>query len=211
MGNAGKVIGFRVSRSATAFVTLDGNASETIDGELTRMMWAQESAILLCTDSGWTKLSGRTRPTMCGMRVASATPTAAQLIPNNAPTKVLVNQTDFDQGGIADLVNNRMVARRSGKYSVGFIVYYNVLTTGNPVPRVLGNVSRADGSRAAQAESSAYSSSSYPAVNVSVLAELAAGEILTFNTFQNSGGDRQLYGDPSTAATLFTIHEVVQW
>lgn len=208
-GNAGNVIAFRVAPDATALVSVTGNAAEMISGQNIRVLWAQESVLLLCTGTGWAKLSGRTRPTMCGMRLTNATPGSAQLVNSGVTTKVLVNQTDIDEGGIANLANSTMTVRRGGKYNVGFIVYFN--GTGNPSPRVLGTVSRSDGSIAAQAESNAYSGSSYAGVNASVLTTLVAGEILTFGAYQNSGANKNLYGDAVAAATLFTIEEVVQW
>ena len=209
--NSGKVIGVRIDPPATALITIKGNAAENIDGQNTRVLWAQESCLLLCTGTGWTKIAGRTRPMMCGMRIASATPATAQLIPNALTQKVLLNQTDFDDGWLADpsAGNNKINVRRGGKYNVGLIIYYAI--TGGASPRIVGNIQRSDGSKAAQAESSSYSALSYAGVNVNALAELATGDSLILNTLQTSGGDKYLYGDPATAATLMTIEQVIQW
>ena len=61
-GNAGKILGVRMSPALTKLVTVDGNASETLDGATTRIMWAEESAILLCDGSNWFKIGGKSVP-----------------------------------------------------------------------------------------------------------------------------------------------------
>ncbi len=61
-GNAGKFVGVRMSPAMTRLVTLDGNGSETIDGTPTRIMWAGESAILMCDGSNWCKVGGSSKP-----------------------------------------------------------------------------------------------------------------------------------------------------
>ena len=61
-GNTGKIITFQMSNALTKLVTLDGNASETIDGALTRIMWANEAATLYCNGTGWTKIAGKSVP-----------------------------------------------------------------------------------------------------------------------------------------------------
>ena len=61
-GNTGKIITFQMSNALTKLVTLDGNASETIDGSLTRIMWANEAATLYCNGTGWTKIAGKSVP-----------------------------------------------------------------------------------------------------------------------------------------------------
>jgi len=225
-GNAGKVIGFRVASSATALVTLDGNGSEQIDGETARVMWSGESALLLCDGAGWTKMAGRFRQMGCRMRIQiqAATPSEAQQIPTNLNTKVLVNQTDFDVGGAADLANNRIAVRRTGRYLCGFVVYYSTrsgnvptVAAANPISRVIGSITVVstdagrNGSRPVQGESSAYSAASFASVNAVNPEMLYAGDYLELSTFQNSGEARWLYGSPTQAATLFWIQELPNW
>ena len=72
-GNAGKFIGIRIAPGCTRWITLTGNAAETIDGSNTRRMWAQESAILFCDGSTWSKMGGRSRPLHCILRRTTGT------------------------------------------------------------------------------------------------------------------------------------------
>ena len=55
-GNAGKVITVKKTDSSTNAVTLDGNASETIDGATTLALTAQyDSATVVCDGTNWQK------------------------------------------------------------------------------------------------------------------------------------------------------------
>ncbi len=87
-GNTGKLIGFRMSSALTKLVTLDGNSTETIDGATTRIMWAGETAILLCDGKEWKKIAGKTIPMQAVLKLASP-----QLFEYN--TKTLLNYTSL--------------------------------------------------------------------------------------------------------------------
>lgn len=61
-GNAGLLLSVEMAPTLTKLITIDGNSSETIDGELTRIMWAKETAVLLCDGTTWTKVYGKSIP-----------------------------------------------------------------------------------------------------------------------------------------------------
>ncbi|MFI8608503.1 hypothetical protein ACIGFL_09280 [Pseudomonas sp. NPDC077649] len=120
-GNAGKVIGFRMASGLTKLVTLDGNASETIDGATVRQMWANEVAILLCSGTSWTKIAGKTIPMACGMYPTAAVNVA--LFPTF--TAVPMDATIFDTSGMmADAVNDRINILRPAVYRLSANCYY---------------------------------------------------------------------------------------
>lgn len=55
-GNAGKIITVKKTDSSTNAVTLDGNASETLDGSLTATLTTQyDSATFVCDGTNWQK------------------------------------------------------------------------------------------------------------------------------------------------------------
>jgi hypothetical protein len=55
-GNAGKIIAVKKTDSSTNAVTLDGNASETLDGSLTLTLSGQNDAVyLVCDGTNWQK------------------------------------------------------------------------------------------------------------------------------------------------------------
>lgn len=112
-GNAGKLIGFRMADVLTKLVTLDAGAGVTIDGQQTRVMWAGETAWLLCDGVGWTKVAGKSRPMTTRLRYTSG---SGAVISANTETVLPMSEVQFDDGGIADLASWRIVARRAGRY-----------------------------------------------------------------------------------------------
>lgn len=61
-GNAGAIVGFIIDDTTTARVTIDGNASETIDGQLTLQMHKGGVLLLLCTGAKWRSLARNLAP-----------------------------------------------------------------------------------------------------------------------------------------------------
>jgi len=115
-GNEGKFIGFRMASGLTRLVTLDANSTETIDGALTRVMWAKEVAILYCTGTDWVKVGGKTIPMMC-----RTYPNAVLALTANTYTTVQSNTVDYDNTSglaspMADTANYKIFARRAAKY-----------------------------------------------------------------------------------------------
>ena len=218
-GNAGKVVGIRIANGAAALVTVAGSGADRIDGWPSRVLWAQESVLLMCTGSGWTKLAGRTRPMGCRIRLAtSGNVGQAQTIQTNSTTKVLVNQIDYDYGGMADLANNHAIVRRDGRYTVGVVILYSGAGATMGMPRCLASgviVASPDAShvgfKAAQYETNAYSASSYPSTSIALPADLIAEEALETQTYQNSGETRYLIGNPTLATTLMYVSEDPAW
>lgn len=110
-GNTGNFIGIRITN--TNFVTIDGNASETIDGALTRVMWLGESALLLCDGSNWFKVAGKSLPMICSMWQ-----TGAQNIPSAGSGAILLlDSTSLDNTALmANTSTHKITCKRSGTY-----------------------------------------------------------------------------------------------
>jgi hypothetical protein len=122
LGNAGKFIGFRMDAGLTKLVTLDGTASETIDGSLTRVMWASEAAILFCDGATYTKVAGKTIPLICKMHYNITNP---EMITNATDFKVNLNTMIIDnQGTQADTSGGKINIIRPGLYSVTYSDYF---------------------------------------------------------------------------------------
>jgi hypothetical protein len=112
-GNAGKLIGFRMAGGLTKLITIDGNASETIDGATTRIMWANEVAILLCDGTGWTKIAGKSIP-----MVAYLSLVGAQSLTSGAVTKVTLDTIVTNSAGMANTASSRIDIVRPGNVTV---------------------------------------------------------------------------------------------
>jgi len=122
-GCGGRLLGVRLVPSMTKLVTLDGNGSETIDGALTRVMWAGESAILYCNGSGWVKVAGKTLPMTCQMAPSTTSSVSAATY-----TKLNLNTVLIDNTGLmADTGNGRISVPRTSTYAVTTVVRGNNL------------------------------------------------------------------------------------
>lgn len=119
VGNAGKLIGFRMATGLTKLVTLDAGAGVTIDGSQMRIMWAHEAAVLMSDGAHWIKIAGKGRPMRACLRRSTA-----QSITNGAWTSIVcptlvADNTPF---GFADTVNGRVSIKRAGAYQAsGFV------------------------------------------------------------------------------------------
>lgn len=114
-GNAGKILGFQMSTALTKLVTLDGNASETIDGSLTRIMWAGESAILYCDGNTWSKIGGKTIPMIANQYKGGS----SQTVGTGSSTKLTLG-TAFGSNcpsAMNDTTNSKVVIVRPGYYA----------------------------------------------------------------------------------------------
>ena len=121
-GNAGKLIGFRMGSASalTKLVTLDGNASEAIDGAATRVMWATETAILLCDGSNWHKVAGKS----VAMSTRLSRVTDQTGISGSAYVEVLMTAQDHGApAAMFDSGNSCIKILRPGNYLVGVTLY----------------------------------------------------------------------------------------
>lgn len=120
-GNQGKFIGFRMSSGLTKFVTIDGNASEVIDGLTSRMMWANEVAILMCDGVSWTKIAGKSIPFSAQLSLIST----EQLFSASTYTKILLGTFNGNHQYPNDVSSNRLIVPRTSYYNLGFGLAWN--------------------------------------------------------------------------------------
>lgn len=118
-GNAGKSIALVMAAGLAGLVTVDGNASETINGALTRVMHDNETAELWCDGTTWTKVAGKSIPMNCSM-----SRNTGQTIATGTFTNVQVNTFDSGVSAMADTGNYRLNILRSNNYRVTSQVFY---------------------------------------------------------------------------------------
>jgi hypothetical protein len=110
VGNAGKIIGLRMAAALTKMVTIDAGAGIAIDGQQARVLWSQESAILLCDGTGWSKIAGRSR----AMRFSATRSTNQANFTSSAFTRHDLISEDYDVGDVWDFGNIWFKPRRPG-------------------------------------------------------------------------------------------------
>lgn len=163
-GNAGKLIGIRMASALTKLVTLAGNAAELIDGENTRVMWSNESAILLCDGTGWSKIAGRSIPMRArARRAASYTFSATSAVAKSVP----VDTSEIDNTGLAYNASGYLTIQRTGSYALSGGLQRNNTTVLNAMQIFKGSVSQANIAVAQYFAADAYSIASAVTVAVS--------------------------------------------
>lgn len=211
--NAGRQIGFRMAplASLSKLVTLDGNGSETIDGVSTRVMWASEVAILYCDGSNWFKIAGKSIPmTARGGRASLVSGdiqnTTATLIPMNISrldntgrmTDVSGGVLRFVRPGIYDCVGSINYAATDGSSAMG--------ASNNTQVKLRQNVSSE-----IVANSIAYNSTWFPALQAEITAQFAVGDTIGCYAYQQSGIPVNIYTVGAADVTWLSASEILQW
>lgn len=200
-GNAGKVIGFQMSTALTKLVTLDGNASETIDGSLTRIMWAGESAILYCDGTTWSKIGGKSISMTAGQTVSGA-----QTVGTGTMTKKTLGTAYASNcpSAMNDTTNSKIVILRSSVYNIiSSARIFNISTTTGDIEVSI----YIDG--AEQGLVSRYAAAGdYPAVQANMNYTLNANQYIE-NYVRQYSGVNQSYGNNNMNSLFVT--EILQW
>lgn len=202
-GNAGRRLWFRMAplASLSKLVTLDGNASETIDGSLTRVMWAGETCELLCDGSNWFKVSGRTIPMMCLMEKSSTTSLA-----NSTVTAAPLDYTAIDNTGrMANAGSNRIDILRTGTYTV--------------YPKISGNGTGSNGAQSRVHKNGTLIPGGvfagyldpFGSLTGPLVFSLSAGDNCQLYAYQASGGSITIYGAATDTATSILVVETPTW
>lgn len=202
-GNSGKLLSIEMSGSLTKLVTVDGNASELIDGQQTRVMWTRETAILLCDGTGWTKIGGKSIPFVCKIGLTNTQTNVARI----TFTKTLMDMTYTDNGSLFSLSDNGIVIKRAGTYNV-VAQGYSVASV-SPITRLITMVYK-NGAQCGISNQTAPTSVvgaevGCPALGVEAL---NVGDILQHYTYNNaSNGTFSL----TNSLNFLFIAEVVTW
>lgn len=176
-GNAGKVIGIRVARNATGLITIDPNASETLNGVTSWVLGAGESMTLLSTGSEWVSIGGyKTNKMLHLERVAN------QSLANNAFTAISWDTEVLDELGAWSSGTNITIPN-TAKYNVTLQANF---------------ASNATGIRTIRMVRATIDLGSAPIINAVVDSagraqatfgiRLTAGDVVSVEAFQNSGG-----------------------
>jgi hypothetical protein len=179
-GNAGRWIAFMMNNALTKLVTLDGNGSETINGALTRVMWANEWCVLYCDGTMWYKQAGLTIPMVGILQNGSAEGINAFSIkrPVSVPTVI------SNVGGITDSANSKINCRRAGKY----LLYGSAgLVAGTIITRFFVGVYINGTFAPAGIEVGVYSATTLPYMPAVAPYTLSAGDYIELGIYHESG------------------------
>lgn len=115
---AKKLIGFKMDHGLTKLVTLSAS-SGNIDGQSTRVMWANEVAILLGDGTNWTKITGKSVAMQCQMYQ----PSGSVSIPNAGAVFTAIPTVTVTSDNTSGLMPNTS----SGLINIPRKAFYNIL------------------------------------------------------------------------------------
>lgn len=200
VGNAGRMMAFRMSNALTRLVTLDGNASETIDGEATRIMWAGESAVLISDGSQWLKISGRTIPMHARIQASSSQSVAAASF-----VLLTLGTVAFDIGSLTGTANT-ITIRRAGNYVAMVGATLIGVTASNTIIHSLYR----NGSEFRRVFRGSSDNGNAGGGCNSITVPLSAGDAMRFATYGFVGTITTSYGLTNDIAFL-SLQEVPSW
>lgn len=200
-GNAGLVQEFKLTTAPGGnTLTIDGNASETIDGATTLVLYVLNEAVtLLCDGSNWKIISDERIPHRCLL-----TNSAAQTISNSTLTIVTFDTETFDSYGMHSTSSNtgRINILRTGQYWVYAFVVFASATTG--LRQVYFKV---NGSYT-QSTIFPISAGSETQVYMPVLVNLTAGDYVECVVWHNNGGNLNINSGAGVNGLIFGVVEV---
>jgi hypothetical protein len=196
-GNANKYCAIRMAPALTRLVTVDANSTELIDGQQTRIMWSNETSILFCNGTAWTKVAGKSLPMNCQM-----SRTSTQNINNVTFTKVtLATIVTDNSSAMGDTTNNRINIKRPGIYTARVFLRFDHGSTFTTVAGCFKN-----GSEDFRAQGYGLNDS---VSDTTATISCAASDYLELHAYQTTGITKDIY-QVSIAPTL-TVTEVISW
>lgn len=185
VGITGQTIRIRCTNSYTGLCTITGTGGQTINGAASRIIFAGESPLLQSDGSNWVRTGGTIIPTVCQLSQS-----VDQTIPNNAETLVALDTLAVDNTGqMANITTHQIKILRPGTYRVSGGGAYAIDTSQN---YSIFNIISKNGSNTTafgqQLVTTGFTPPGSNAINVSSLLLLAAGDLLTLNTFQANTG-----------------------
>lgn len=205
VGHAGKVIGFRMSGALTKLVTLNAGLGVAIDGQQTRVMWAAETAWLLCDGANWFKVAGASRPMMARMRYTDNTGFTVSAI---TETVVQMSEVQFDDGSLCDLANHRIIVRRAGRYVISG--YFFHATAGATTAREVGYL-YVNSVVAIMAEQYLGNTNNDGHIALSTPIALASADVVNLRVYSSQGGKKVRASVASGIYPYLAIKEELTW
>lgn len=203
VGNAGKLVGFKMSVGLTKIVTIAAAGAENIDGSPTRLMIGGESALLLSDGSNWTKIAGASIPMKASL--GSATSSTWYSVANVTFVKMPLATVFLDPFGLCNTSTNRIVIKRPGTYKVvGRIQWYDA--SSRAIPRAISAIYK-NGVNTFQSEASC-SAGGMPHTYSYGIDVLAVNDYLELWGLHNTGSS--IYAQGGNPVFL-SIQEVPTW
>jgi hypothetical protein len=172
-------------------ITLDGNASETIDGQTTLVLGPGQYLALICDGSNWRSIQRGAWPSGCRVARTGATD---QTLTTGTATKVQWTVVEWDpQNEYDETTNYRFVAKIAGTYLVTVKLRFLAVLAGNEI-RAMIYKNAAEIARH-RAFNSTGATNAYD-VMVTQTVTLAVSEYVEAYGYHDAGVNKDIEGDP---------------
>ena len=203
VGVTNKYLALKMSPALTVFVVLDGDGTETIDGALTRIMWAKEYCVLKSDGANWFKVEGMSYPMLCRLDTTAAT---TGVVASTYTIITLDTATIDNTTHMADTANDRLYIKRPSTYEISGLLSW--ATGGTPTATqnlgviylngVLTYYGSGDGCAALELASNQFG----------IFANFVPGDYIEMWGFHNSAGTKNTRG---AGFNYLQIKEIITW
>ena len=205
--NYGKFVGILIDSAATVTTTIKGAGSDSIDGSNTRIMWANETAVLYGdqTANKWVKVAGKTIP-----MVSSLFSGSNQTFGNSTATKLNFTSSNFNNAPTAfqQAASAQFTIQRPGNYMVEWVSETNGT---NSVAGPTQSYIYLNGSLQFQQVVTSSASSQFFTVGAYQECSLALGTTVQAWGYYNGGSMTTSYLLPGAQFNYFQITESPIW
>lgn len=193
----GKMLGVLIT--ATGRVTL---------GTISRVMWLNESALLVSDGTNWLKFAGKSRP----MRARFGLSAPQSGFTSSAHIQVAFDRADIDNTGLmCDTGNSQIVIKRAGDYILaGKVVWANIA----PANRCIATIfqTNTSGTQLGSSEQQANNTTGFNGTPDAIdQVALADGDIVLLAGYQTTGGSVSVYGAAGNGGCRLMAEEVDPW
>jgi hypothetical protein len=200
-GNGGKFLALVITSSTTAFVTLAPFGSEHIDGATSRLMWANESALLYCDGTNWMKLAGKSIPFATVIQRL-----LSNLSVGGSYTVLTMDSQLSGPSAMYDSVNGQALIVRGGNYNCIGSVYCTM--SGSPPATAYLGISQNGGSNNVGQTGISRSDSTTVLGSLPTLFSFSAGD--NVNLTIQTGGPSAVIAGPGAPTTIY-LAEFISW
>ncbi len=178
----GREFTIKKNDSSTNIITVDADGAETIDGSTTFTLANQHDSVTVVRGSSeWEILSVVNNATPVALHKVSMRRAAAQALSVAADTDIVLDTTDYDTGGLANLGGGNVVIVQDGTYML--IARGSNVTASNNT-QVYVNV---DGVKQGRVVNAQAASGNIDGQCVVFTRELTAGQVITMGVYANGG------------------------
>lgn len=182
--DAGARVQVRIAAGLTKLVTVDAGSGVLIDGQQTRIMWANEVALLMWDGTTWAKVAGKSIP----MQVTLSSSVVTALGGQGAYTTIPLNTVVSGLAAMLDVANTAVKILRGSSYLMRGEASTATASTVTTVARIYNQTTSA-------VMGTSSTTASYPTAIPNTFALVDSGAVLKLQSYCFTSGQSNYAGD----------------